>query len=164
MASSKGTHHWLTSYYQFNNELGESQLFCCTWMFFTPLISKIKVPLLLTLVFLARTKSGECPGNLQCISEQICPQSKELLEIIDEASKAGDYGELGKYYTMLGDLPECGNSRVCCQQQQQNCGKRLVPDSLHIAGGSNVTIIDWPWMVRIEKPKAHHKCCHLRIA
>ena len=85
----------------------------------------------------------DCPaGEFRCISEQQCPQSKELLSKIAEAQADQNFGQLGRFYTQLSDIPRCdGNAKVCCSGRD-TCGQRLVPDTLHVTGGSNVTIQD----------------------
>ena len=58
----------------------------------------------------------DCPaGEFRCTSEQQCPQSKELLSKIAEAQADQNFGQLGRFYTQLSDIPRCdGNAKVCC--------------------------------------------------
>jgi len=79
----------------------------------------INIPavIILTLAIVGHVKS-DCPEKFHCTLDQDCPQTNELRTKIEEALAASDFVNLGKYYIQLGVIPKCGNTSVCCQQEQ----------------------------------------------
>ena len=74
---------------------------------------------LVNVLLIVRMLLADCPGHLTCLSIEECPKSKDLAVKIEEAQAMKDFGNLGRYYLELDEIPKCGDSGVCCQLQQQ---------------------------------------------